>query len=75
MLLELMVSQQEFRSELLIQGRAIDALRGFQENLSVASGVCTATVYEEHYYNVPQHSFRISHCAEFRTRRDGVSSD
>ena len=42
MLLELMVSQQEFRSELLIQGRAIDALRGFQENLSVASGVCTA---------------------------------
>ena len=42
MLLELMVSQQEFRSELLIQERAIDAIRGFQEDLSVASGVCTA---------------------------------
>jgi len=44
----LMVSQQEFRSELPIpiQGRAIDALRGVQENFSVASGVCTATVYD-----------------------------
>jgi len=59
-LLELKVSQQEFRSEFPIQGRASDALRGLQENF----GVCAAAVYEEHDYNVPHYSFRIFHRAD-----------
>ena len=55
---EFMVSQQEFRFEFAIQVRAVDVLRGVQENSSVWR--CADTVYEEHYHNVtkkPLHSF------------------
>ena len=58
-----MVSHQEFRSEFYIQGRAVDVFRGFQENTSRAAvapkrSLGTATAYEEHCHNVPQHPLR-----------------
>ena len=53
---EFIVSQYDFPLDAAIQGRAIDVLRGIQENSSVADGVCAAAVYEEHDYNLPTHS-------------------
>ena len=50
------VCKYDFPLDAAIQGRAIDVLRGIQENSSVADGVCAAAVYEEHDYNLLTHS-------------------
>ena len=74
---DFLVSQAQLRSEFAIHGRAVDVLRGVQENISVLSGgvcllentLCSATVHDKHYHHVPNHPLRNFHPADiwFRT--------
>ena len=68
---DFLVSQAEFRSEFAIHGRAVDVLRGVQENLPVLSGgvcwlentSCSVTVQDKHYHHVPHHPPHSFHSA------------